>query len=111
MRLTILIMCALVAAGVFAAMFLAIWRARRDGSRPGSRRQSLATEFLWAAIPCLMIAAAAMPAAIAIATSSSDDSQAVSGSRHPAQARASQREPGSKAPVVLAEQLHKRGAS
>jgi hypothetical protein len=70
MRLAILMMCAVVAAGVFAAMFLAIWSSRREGSRPASFRQILAAGFVWTAIPCLMILAAAIPAAIAIASSS-----------------------------------------
>jgi len=67
MRLAILLMCALVATGVFATMFLAIWSSRHEGSGRPSFRQNLAAEFVWAAIPCLMILAAAIPAAIAIA--------------------------------------------
>ena len=70
MRLVILTLCALVALGVFATMFLAIWSSRRDGSRPPSHRENLAMELVWAAIPCLMIAAATIPAVIAIASSS-----------------------------------------
>jgi heme/copper-type cytochrome/quinol oxidase subunit 2 len=68
MRLAILTMCILVAAGVFATMFLAIWSSRRDGLRPPSFRQNLAAELVWAAIPCLMILAAAIPAVIAISS-------------------------------------------
>jgi heme/copper-type cytochrome/quinol oxidase subunit 2 len=67
MRLAILTMCSVVTAGVFAAMFLAICSSRRKDSRPPFFRQSLAAELLWAAIPCLIILAAALPAAIAIA--------------------------------------------
>jgi protoheme IX farnesyltransferase len=66
MRLVILGLCALVAAGVFAAMFLAIWSTRRARAAPTAFRQSFATELVWAAIPCLMILAAAIPAVIAI---------------------------------------------
>lgn len=66
MRVAILTMCILVAIGVFATMLLAIWSSRRDASRPPSFRKNLAAEFVWAAIPCLMIAAAAIPAVIAI---------------------------------------------
>jgi protoheme IX farnesyltransferase len=66
MRLVILGLCALVAAGVFAAMFLAIWSTRRARAVPTAFRQSFATELVWAAIPCLMILAAAIPAVIAI---------------------------------------------
>ena len=68
MRLVILTMCALVAAGVFATMFLTIWSTRRVPAAPTSFRQSLAAELVWAAIPCLMILAAAIPAAMAIAS-------------------------------------------
>jgi heme/copper-type cytochrome/quinol oxidase subunit 2 len=71
MRLVILMMCMLVAAGVFATMFLAIWSSRSDASHPASFRQNLAAEFVWAAIPCLMIAAAAIPAVIAISSHAS----------------------------------------
>ena len=73
MRFAILMICVLFAAGVFTAMFLAIWSSRRDGSRPPSFRQNLAAELVWAAIPCLMIVAAAVPAVIAIAASSSGE--------------------------------------
>ena len=66
MRLVILAMCSLVAAGVFAAMFLAIWSTRRAAPAPGLFRQSFVSELVWAAIPCLMMLAAAIPAAIAI---------------------------------------------
>jgi heme/copper-type cytochrome/quinol oxidase subunit 2 len=66
MRLVILAMCSLVAAGVFAAMFLAIWSTRRAAPAPSLFRQSFVSELVWAAIPCLMMLAAAIPAAIAI---------------------------------------------
>jgi heme/copper-type cytochrome/quinol oxidase subunit 2 len=79
MRLIILTLCALVAVGVFATMFLSIWSSRREGAPRPSARQHVAAELVWAAIPCLMIAAAAIPAVIAVATSSPGDSRAVSG--------------------------------
>lgn len=66
MRLLILILCALVAAGIFATMFLAIWSSHATASPAPTLRQSLASELVWAAIPCLMIVAAAIPAVIAI---------------------------------------------
>jgi cytochrome c oxidase subunit II len=66
MRLVILGMCSLVAVGVFAAMFLAIWSTRRAAAAPTPFRQSFVSELVWAAIPCLMVLAAAIPAAIAI---------------------------------------------
>jgi heme/copper-type cytochrome/quinol oxidase subunit 2 len=72
MRLAILTMCMLVAAGVFATMFLALWSSRRDGLRPPCFRQGRAAELVWTAIPCLMILAAAIPAAIAIYSQAGD---------------------------------------
>ena len=73
MRLVILGMCALVAAGVFAAMFVSIWSTRRGPAASTAVRQSFATELVWAAIPCLMMLAAAIPAVIAIASAHSGD--------------------------------------
>jgi heme/copper-type cytochrome/quinol oxidase subunit 2 len=66
-------MCALVAAGVFAAMFVSIWSTRRAPAAPTAFRQSFATELVWAAIPCLMILAAAIPAVIAIVSAHTGD--------------------------------------
>ena len=67
MRLVVMEMCALVATGVFAAMFASIWSTRhREDAHPAALRQSVAMELVWAAIPCLMILAAAAPAVIAI---------------------------------------------
>jgi heme/copper-type cytochrome/quinol oxidase subunit 2 len=59
-------MCALVAAGVFSAMFLSIWSTRRAPSARTTPRQRFAAELVWAAIPCLMLLAAAIPAVFAI---------------------------------------------
>jgi heme/copper-type cytochrome/quinol oxidase subunit 2 len=59
-------MCALLAAGVFSAMFLSIWSTRRAPAADDILRQRLAAELVWAAIPCLMMLAAAIPAVIAI---------------------------------------------
>lgn len=70
MRLIILILCVLVAVGVFGTMFLSIWSSRPGDASQPSARQNVAAEFVWAAIPCLMIVAAAIPAVIAIASSS-----------------------------------------
>jgi heme/copper-type cytochrome/quinol oxidase subunit 2 len=66
-------MCALVVAGVFAAMFLAIWSTRRAPVASTALRQRFATELVWAAIPCLMILAAAIPAVIAIVSTRTSD--------------------------------------
>ena len=79
MRLLMMILCVLVAVGVFATMFLSIWSSRHGGGASAAR-QSVAAELVWAAIPCLMIVAAAIPAITAVATSSSDNSPVFSGS-------------------------------
>jgi heme/copper-type cytochrome/quinol oxidase subunit 2 len=67
MRLVVMGMCALVVTGVFAAMFVSIWSARhRDDPQLSALQQSVAMDFVWAVIPCLMMVAAAAPAVIAI---------------------------------------------
>jgi hypothetical protein len=53
MRGVILGMCAVVAAGVFLAMYLSVWSTR-------------VSELVWVTIPILMLIAAAFPAAIAV---------------------------------------------
>jgi heme/copper-type cytochrome/quinol oxidase subunit 2 len=68
MRLAILTACILVVIGVFATMLLAIWSCRCDASRPPPFHQNLAVELVWAAIPWLIIVAAAIPAVIAISS-------------------------------------------
>jgi len=73
MRLVVMGMCALIAAGVFAAMFVSIWSTRRAPAAPTALRQSLAAELVWAAIPCLMMLAAAVPAVIAIVSAHTGD--------------------------------------
>jgi heme/copper-type cytochrome/quinol oxidase subunit 2 len=73
MRVILLELCVLVVAGVFAAMFLAIWSTRRATAREPSFRQSFVTELVWAAIPCLMVVAAAIPAVIAIFSGQAGD--------------------------------------
>ncbi|MGO9804342.1 MAG: hypothetical protein ACLPTM_11000 [Steroidobacteraceae bacterium] len=69
MRGVVFGMCALAAAGVFATMFLAIWSSRRASDEEQNLHQSVVSEFVWAAIPCLMLIAAAISAAIAIIAS------------------------------------------
>ena len=65
MRVMMLGLCAFVAAGVFATMVATICSTSGDAARPPTFRQRLATELMWAAIPCLLIVAAAIPAVIA----------------------------------------------
>jgi heme/copper-type cytochrome/quinol oxidase subunit 2 len=66
MRIVILGMCALVAAGIFATMFLSIWSSRRTCEQTQRISQSAVSEVVWMLIPCLIIIAAAIPAALAI---------------------------------------------
>jgi hypothetical protein len=66
MRVAMLGVCALLASGVFAAMFLAICRARHASDAPSRVRPGLTGELLWAAVPCLMVIAAVTPAAVRI---------------------------------------------
>ncbi len=73
MRVVIFGICTLVVAGVFATMFLAIWSTRRASDDGHRFRQSAVIEIVWAAIPCLMVIAAAIPAAIAIIASRAAD--------------------------------------
>ena len=66
MQLLILKMCALVASGVLVAMFLAIWSTRRGSMDSTLYKPGFATELVWAAIPCLIMVAAAIPAVVGI---------------------------------------------
>jgi heme/copper-type cytochrome/quinol oxidase subunit 2 len=71
MRRAILIMCGVIAAATFVAMFRAIWGAR-DAARVPAFRQPVVLELFWATIPILMLLAAAFPAVMAM----------ISGRRH-----------------------------
>jgi heme/copper-type cytochrome/quinol oxidase subunit 2 len=74
MRLLILEICALVTGGVFATMLVAIWSTRGTTTNsPADFKQSFATELVWAAIPCLMMVAAAIPALVAMASRHAGD--------------------------------------
>jgi heme/copper-type cytochrome/quinol oxidase subunit 2 len=61
MRLAVLLGCVLIAAGVFAVMLVALWRSNRAALHRG-----FMVELIWATIPCLILVAAATPAAIAV---------------------------------------------
>jgi heme/copper-type cytochrome/quinol oxidase subunit 2 len=65
MRLVILAMCAVLAAGVLAMVCLAIWSTRRASATETVVRQASAAELVWAAIPYLLALAAAIPAVVA----------------------------------------------
>lgn len=73
MRLILLALCMLGAVGVFAAILSATWRSHRIAAPSKSSDRSVATELMWAAIPCLMIVAAATPAVIGVARSNVGD--------------------------------------
>jgi heme/copper-type cytochrome/quinol oxidase subunit 2 len=66
MRGVILGMCAVVAAGVFLAMYLSVWSTRDHPGRVAAFRQHIISELLWLTIPMLMLIAAAFPAAIVV---------------------------------------------
>jgi heme/copper-type cytochrome/quinol oxidase subunit 2 len=68
MRVIIFGLCVIFVLGVFVAMFISNW-----STRPGSEArlhsgQSLGVELVWAAIPCLMLLSAAIPATVLILT-------------------------------------------
>jgi cytochrome c oxidase subunit 2 len=62
MRIIILGMCTMIAAGVFAAMVCAVCTHRRN-SYPPHFHSRVVVELIWAAIPCVMLVACAFPAA------------------------------------------------
>jgi hypothetical protein len=70
MRLVVLGMCALLAVGMLATTFLAIWSTRRAKASTAVFRQTWPRELAWAAIPCLMALAAAILAVVAIISTS-----------------------------------------
>ena len=71
MRVIVFVLCALFTLGIFVTMLVSIWSTRDRGGTQLRHGQSLAGELVWAAIPCLMIIAAAIPAGVAILTPSS----------------------------------------
>ena len=62
MRIIVLGMCSIIAVGVFAAMGRAVWIHRRTAVPPHFHCKVI-VEFIWAAIPCIMFVACALPAA------------------------------------------------
>ena len=66
MRHAVLLICVLVAAGVFAAMFVALWRSNRAALPRPALHRGLMVELIWAMIPCLIFAMAATPAVITV---------------------------------------------
>jgi len=61
-RILILELGAIIVAGAFTGMFLAIRRHRRTAVDTGRFHASAAVEMAWAAVPCLMLMAGAFPA-------------------------------------------------
>jgi heme/copper-type cytochrome/quinol oxidase subunit 2 len=72
MRLLILALCALLVSGVSATAVLTLWSTRESAARPAAFRHSLAAEFVWTAIPGLMLLAASIPAVLAIVAAHSE---------------------------------------
>jgi heme/copper-type cytochrome/quinol oxidase subunit 2 len=66
MRVVILGVCGVVAAGVFVMMYLSVWSTRSNPERAVTYRQHIVSEFVWLTIPILMLIAAAVPAAMAV---------------------------------------------
>jgi heme/copper-type cytochrome/quinol oxidase subunit 2 len=66
MRVVILGMCGVVAAGVFLMMYLSVWSTRSHPERAATYRQHIVSELVWLTIPILMLIAAAVPAALAV---------------------------------------------
>lgn len=63
MFVAVLEMCIIIAAAVFLAMFYAIWHYRRDADHGTQFHRRAAVEWVWAAVPCMMLIACAVPAA------------------------------------------------
>ncbi len=68
MQLMVLAVCALVVNAAFVAMFLANIKAVRARAPPEALRRSIAKELFWAAIPWLILVAAATPAVRSVLT-------------------------------------------
>jgi heme/copper-type cytochrome/quinol oxidase subunit 2 len=66
MRVIVFGVCVIFALGVFVAMFVSIWSCHCRSEACLHSRQSLGVELVWAAIPCLMLLSAAIPAAALI---------------------------------------------
>ena len=66
MRLVVLEMCALFVIAVLAVVSLAIWSTRGASGAQTTPRQRFATGIVWAAIPGLMMLAAAALAVIGV---------------------------------------------
>lgn len=71
MRVVMLGVCALLAAGVFATMFVTICRSHAVSDVPPGVRRRLTIELVWAAIPCLLVVAAFVPAVVKVLEESS----------------------------------------
>lgn len=69
MRGSILVVCSLVAGGAFLLMFFSLWNSRNDRQPGLIFRQHIALELIWATVPLLMLVAAAVPAALAVISS------------------------------------------
>lgn len=96
MRVIIFGLCALFVLGIFVTMFVSIWSTSRQRGPRLHLRHSLAAEMVWAAIPCLMLVGAAIPAALVILTPPAVPPPEAGPVPAPAQ------EPGGPAPTLIA---------
>jgi cytochrome c oxidase subunit 2 len=64
LHMQIMIVCAVIAAGVYSAMVYAIVRFRKSaGAKPATFSHSTTAEIIWTVIPCVILIAMAVPAA------------------------------------------------
>lgn len=64
LHMQILLVCAVIAAGVYAAMIYAILKFRKSkGAQPAKFSHSTTAEVIWTVIPCVILIAMAVPAA------------------------------------------------
>jgi cytochrome c oxidase subunit 2 len=64
LHMQIMIVCAVIAAGVYGAMVYAIVRFRKSaGAKPAGFSHSTTAEIIWTVIPCVILVAMAVPAA------------------------------------------------
>jgi cytochrome c oxidase subunit 2 len=69
LHMLILLVCAVIAAGVYTAMIYALVRFRKSkGAQPAKFSHSTLAEIVWTVIPCLILIAMAVPAAKTLVT-------------------------------------------
>jgi len=64
LHMLLLLVCAVIAAGVYAAMIVAIVKFRKSaGAKPSKFTHNTTAEVIWTVIPCIILVALAVPAA------------------------------------------------